>query len=280
MMHNVRRAIPTLALVGLACSSDPGGIAGPNAGTRAGTFPSGSVALSYAIDRPPGPGSFPAVVLVHGSGRSPKSDLVGLSQQFVQRGFVVLRYDKRGVGESGGTYSGVGVLNSSRVLPELAGDVVAGVQFLGTQPDVDPRRIGLVGGSQAGWIIPIAATSTPNVQFAVVLSGPTTSVGLEIYYSDLAEQTQTSLDQVRAQLPSFQGNPGFDPLPYLRRVTVPMLWLYGFDDRSIPSQMCIAIHDALKREVDVRFTVQLYEGAGHGLTPAIWPDVFAWLGRI
>jgi len=266
--------------VGVACSTDPGSVVGPDAGTKSGTFPSGSIALSYEIDRPQGAGPFPAVVLVHGSGRSPKSDLAWLSQQFVQRGFVVLRYDKRGVGGSGGTYSGVGVLNSMTVLPELAGDVVAGVQFLRTQPGVDPRRIGLVGGSQAGWIIPIAATISPDVRFAVVLSGPTTSVGVEIFYSDLAEQTDVPLDQVRAQLPSFQGNPGFDPLPYLRRVTVPMLWLYGADDRSIPAQASVAIHDALKREVDARFTVHVYPGAGHALTPAIWPDVFAWLGRL
>ena len=56
-----------------------------------------------------------------------------------------------------------------------------------------------------------------------------------------------------------------------------MLWLYGADDRSIPSALCVEIHDALRRELSPPFRVIVYPGLGHSLGPAIWPDIYAWL---
>ena len=71
--------------------------------------------------------------------------------RFVDAGFAVLRYDKRGVGDSGGVYEIAGnVANSERVFPILAGDMLAGVEFLKTRSDIDPARIGLFGVQPGG----------------------------------------------------------------------------------------------------------------------------------
>jgi pimeloyl-ACP methyl ester carboxylesterase len=265
-----------LAVLLTACSASED--VGHPVAPRTGTFENGDVALSYAIDLPPGPGPFPGVVLVHGSGRSTKEELAFLSNLLVARGIAVLRFDKRGVGGSGGVYSGVGVLNSPEMIPLLAGDVAAAVDFMVEQPGVDGERLGLVGGSQAGWIIPVAATLSPLVRFAVILVGPTVSVGLEIYFSDLVEETDLPLSDAEEQIASWSGADGFDPLPVLAQVDVPMLWLYGLVDRSIPTRACLAVHESIQAEHG--FSILVYDDLGHSLASSVWSDVYPWLDEM
>ena len=228
-----------LALLAAACGGDdsPSRPSGP-AGR---TFPSGDIQIGYTLDLPSGTGPFPAIVFGHGSGRSTRDEARGLSGRMVSAGFAVLRYDKRGVGESGGVYEGVGVGNGERVLGLLAGDMAAGVAFLGTRPEIDSRRIGLMGVSQAGWVIPLAARRAPRAAFMVLVVGPTVSVGLEIYYSDLAERTAVPLEQVYPQLAAFSGPVGFDPRPTLEAISTPGLWILGEQDRSIPTPHTVAV---------------------------------------
>ena len=233
--------------------------------------------LAYTIDWPAGKGPFPAVVLVHGSGRVTRGDHAGLARQFVEHGWAALSYDKRGVGQSQGIYSGVGVINGDSVLHLLARDAAAAFRLLRAQPNVDPKRIGFAGASQAGWIIPIALVASPSATVAVIISGPTVSLGLELYYSDIVEQTTAPLSDAYARIPSFSGRQGYDPLPALQRVKARVLWLYGDEDRSIPTRTCLEIHDRLRKGGTTSFTVKSYPGLGHALSRAIWPDVYAFL---
>jgi predicted esterase len=110
-------------------------------------------------------------------------------------------------------------------------------------------------------------------------SGPVCSVGLEMYYSDLVENTSLPLDEAYAALPAFHGAPGYDPLPALTAGTTPTLWLLGADDRSIPVRNTI---DALRTlsSSGKPYEWRSYPGLGHSLAPsAIWPDIEAWLRR-
>ena len=267
-------ALVVALAVGCDAAPEPGAPGAPPSPPP--TFRSGGIDLAYALDLPPGPGPFPGAVLVHGSGMSGRSDLRFLSQLLVARGIAVLSYDKRGVGDSGGVYSGVGVFNSPQMIPLLASDAAAGVEFLATRPEVDPARIGLVGGSQAGWIIPLAASLAPRAAFAVILSGPTVSVGREIAYSELVEGNSSfPLDEAEDALEHYEGPEGFDPRPVLEQSTVPMLWLYGLVDRSIPTRACLAVHAEL--EATHPFEVLTYPNLGHGLSAGVWADVYPWL---
>jgi uncharacterized protein len=242
-----------------------------------GFFDNGTVRLSYQFDRPPRPGKLPAVVFGHGSGRQTKDSCQWLAPRFRERGFATLCYDKRGVGASSGDYENAGTRNSIRVFDDLAGDMAAGVRFLRARPGIDGARIGLVGVSQAGWIIPLAAARAQPA-FMILLVGPTVSVGEEIFYSRIVEfDDSKALTDAYAQLPSFDGERGFDPRPTLDALPVPGLWLLGGDDRSIPTPRTVAVLDELAAH-GRPFTRVVFEGADHTLRGApIWDEIDRWL---
>src|SRR5215203_4926059 len=218
-------------IVAFGCTSRA---AAPQALPMPAYFENNGVRLAFTLDLPPGKGPFPAIVAGHGSGKTTRAQLAWLATHFVQMGFAVLRFDKRGVGESTGEYVFVGARDSPEVFPQLASDIAAGARFLRTRPEIDPRRIGLAGASQAGWILPHAARELGDAAFLVLYSGPVCTVGEEMYYSDLAENTTRPLAEVFALMPAFTGPHGYDPVPVLRTLHTPALWLLGTADRSIP----------------------------------------------
>src|SRR6185295_4128752 len=84
----------------IACGGGGGAAPGPTPSPQGLFFDSAGARLRYVIDRPAGTGPFPGIVLVHEGGPVVKASLATLSASLTQRGFVVLRYDKRGVGLS------------------------------------------------------------------------------------------------------------------------------------------------------------------------------------
>ena len=269
-----------VALLTLCCGG------GPSTPARAAqpspmpaTFTSGDAQLAFTLDLPPGNGPFPAIVAGHGSGKIARDQLFWLSSRFTQLGFAVLRFDKRGVGESTGTFVFVGTKDSPEVFPILAGDIAAGVRFLRTRPEIDPRKIGLAGNSQAGWILPLAARELGDIAFMVLLAGPVCTVGQEMFYSNLVEGNDTgSIKDANARMPEYQGAPGFDPVPVLQAVNTPTLWVLGLDDRSIPVELTVKNLDTLKAS-GRPFEWRVYHGLGHSLGAQIWPDISAWIAR-
>ncbi len=108
----------------------------------------------------------PAVVLVHGSGPSARSNpwTAAYANALVARGIAVLHPDKRGSGESNGDWK-------SATLDDLADDALAAVEYLEQFAPVDSERIGVMGFSQGGHVVPIAASRSSQVAFAVSVSG-------------------------------------------------------------------------------------------------------------
>ena len=268
------KVLASLALLAaLACSSSK---TAPT--PMPASFESAGARLAFTLDLPPGPGPFPAVVLGHGSGKVTRDQLLWAARRFTGFGFAVLRFDKRGVGESTGSFVFVGTHDSPEVFPQLAGDVAAGVRFLRTRPEIDPRRIGLFGNSQAGWILPIAARDLGDVAFMVIWAGPVCTVGQEMFYSAIVENTGRSVEDGNAAMARFDGQHGFDPVPVLRAVNTPSLWLLGLDDHSIPVPTTI---DNLKALAGAGrpFEWKTYAGLDHGLSPTVWDDVGRWVTR-
>ena len=238
----------------------------------------GDVRLAYTLDVPAGTGPFPAIVVGHGSGRVTREQMAWFSERWTAQGFATLRFDKRGVGESTGTYSEVPAQTSSTLIPLLASDIAAAARFLRGRQEIDPRRIGLAGVSQAGWILPHAARDLGDVAFMVLWSGPVCTVGLENFYSSLADGTSRPLDEVYALLPSFAGVPGYDPMPALEGNVAPALWLLGEEDRSIPVRTTLANLNTLKAS-GKPYESRVYPGLGHNLSSSVWTDVAAWAER-
>jgi pimeloyl-ACP methyl ester carboxylesterase len=126
-------------------------------------FGNGDVRLSGSLLVPAGEGPFPAVVLIQGAGPEPRSASRFMAEILVQNGIAALIYDKRGVGGSSGDWQ-------TSSFEDLAGDAVAGVNYLLTQPEISKSHIGLMGSSQGGWIAPMAALISTNVSFVIVKS--------------------------------------------------------------------------------------------------------------
>ena len=137
-------------------------------------------------------------------------------------------------------------------------------------------RIGLVGASQAGWIIPVAAARA-RPAFMIILAGPTVSVGEEIFYSDLVERTTRPLELADRELLTFSGDRGFDPRPVLQSIDVPGLWLLGDNDRSIPIPVTVGILRELASG-GKPFAHVVFPGVGHDLAGApFWDEIDRWL---
>ncbi len=127
-------------------------------------FSNGDVQLAGTLLAPSTPGKHPAVILVHGSGPENREFILPFARFLLRRGVAVLGYDKRGVGVSTGDWQ-------TASFEVLAGDVVAAFDYLKTRKDIDATRIGLLGVSQAGWIMPLAAVRARDLAFLISISG-------------------------------------------------------------------------------------------------------------
>lgn len=145
-------------------------------------FRNGDVELAGTVLRPQSGEPLPAMLLVHGSGPQTRvSYLRWFADRFARAGFVVLLYDKRGAGESGGEPWPRTVGSFA----DLAGDAVAGAKFLAAEPYVDSQQIGIWGLSQGAWIGPLAATLAPDLFARVIMiSGGGVSPAEQELYDD------------------------------------------------------------------------------------------------
>jgi dienelactone hydrolase len=216
-------------------------------------------------------------VYVSGSGPTLREEAAYVGGFLVSHGIALLAYDKRGVGESSGRFPGS--LASESTISLLADDAVAAADFLAAQPEIDRSRVGLVGLSQGGWIIPLAAARAgPTISWAVIESGPAVTQGEADDYAGLARSGPIADAETQARA---DGPSGFDPAPWISQLTIPALWLYGSADRAQPPDTSIAILRGLIGAHD--FAYELFPGAPHplfddsGFAPGLFPAVAAWL---
>ncbi len=143
------------------------------------------IKLAGTLTLPASDQSVPAVLLITGSGAQDRDEsLLGhrpflvLADYLTRHGIAVLRVDDRGVGGSTGD-------TAASTTDEFVGDVLAGVAYLKTHKEVNPRRIGLIGHSEGGIVAPLAASRSDDVAFIVMLAG-TGVTGEEIIYRQAA----------------------------------------------------------------------------------------------
>jgi uncharacterized protein len=132
----------------------------------------GHVILAGSFTRPMGPGPFPAVLLITGAGIQDRDALVYqhkthllLADHLTRSGIAVLRYDKRGLGASGGDFKRAS-------LDDLTADAASALGCLKSRRDVDVHHMGLIGQSQGGMIAPRVAVSDSAVSFVVLMAAP------------------------------------------------------------------------------------------------------------
>jgi len=295
-----------------------GGIAGTRIAfdTTETRFAGAAATLAGRLVLPRGNGPVPIVVLVHGSEHMSARDFYAQQRLFPSEGVGVFVYDKRGTGASGGRYT--------QDYLTLATDAIAAMHEARRLAGSRAGRIGYQGGSQGGWVAPLAARIEP-VDFVIVSFGLAVSPAEEdreaIAY-DMQRQSYgpdvmakamevadaaaiilrsefregyRELDAVRAKYgnePWFKHVHGditfallemseaklreqgplllagvpvdYDPMPVLRNLDVPQLWILGTDDTDAPSAETLRRLHALA-EAGRPISTALFPRADHGI---------------
>jgi fermentation-respiration switch protein FrsA (DUF1100 family) len=129
------------------------------------------ILLAGTLTMPEKAGTYPAVVLISGSGpQNRDEELMGhkpflvLSDYLTRNGIAVLRFDDRGTAASTGNFG-------SATSVDFATDVASAVQYLQSRPEIDKSKIGLVGHSEGGLIAPMVAGDSDDIDFIVLLAG-------------------------------------------------------------------------------------------------------------
>ncbi len=221
-------------------------------------------ALPGTITLPRGAGPFPAIVLVHGSGPHDRDESVGGAKPFkdlawglASRGVAVLRYVKRT------QHAPAGVLTQKEEFLDSAADAIA---LLRSTPDVDPRRVHVLGHSQGGYLAPrIAEAAKPSLAGVVIVAGSSRPIVDSLvdqleYFLSLSPgdvSLRATLDAARAFKKEveaetlqpddeltfpvggklrgayFLDDRGYDPVKVAQRLVCPVLVLHGGRDYQV-----------------------------------------------
>ncbi|WP_224484727.1 alpha/beta hydrolase family protein [Robertkochia aurantiaca] len=131
-----------------------------------------NILLAGTLTFPENSTDFPTVILISGSGAQNRDEEIAghkpflvLADHLTRSGIAVLRFDDRGTGASEGNYS-------EATTEDLSRDVIAAVEYLRSNQEIDADKIGLIGHSEGGIIAPLVASKNKNVDFMVLLAGP------------------------------------------------------------------------------------------------------------
>jgi dipeptidyl aminopeptidase/acylaminoacyl peptidase len=239
-----------------------------NPGDEPVTIPAAGFNLGATLTRPGGaglPARLPAVVLLSGAGASDRdSYLAGVpvlgqvAGALSQAGFVVVRYDKRGFGQSGGRAE-------SATLSDHADDARTVINWLSRRRDIDPKRIAIAGHSEGAWVALLAASRENRIAAVVALATPSaTGAELVLEQQTLAlaaanappaeREEKTALQKTiqnavltgrgwetvppamrrQADTPWFQSLLAYNPATVVDDVRQPLLFMHGELDRQVP----------------------------------------------
>ncbi|MBA2303315.1 MAG: alpha/beta fold hydrolase [Acidobacteria bacterium] len=272
------------------------------------TIPVLGFSLAGTITTPPqvaGRLRHPAIVLVAGSGPVDRDANVAGIPIFTQlagamaaRGFLVLRYDKRAVGQSGGR-------DERATIEDYAEDVIAAVKWLRKRKDVDPTRVTVAGHSEGGAVGMIAASREDDIASLVLIAAPGTrgsalvleqqQHGLDLLNATAAERKEKVDIQQRIQTavltgvgweglppeyrkaadtPWFRSFLDYDPARVMERIRQPILIVQGdLDKQVVPHHADKLAELARARKRKAPVDVVHLPGLNHLLVPATTGNV-------
>lgn len=164
-----------------------------------------AVKLAGTLTIPGQEGPFPAVLLISGSGPQDRNETIlghhpflVLADYLTRCGIAVLRVDDRGIGGSSGDFT-------QATTEDFASDVLAGLEYLKSREEINPKQIGLIGHSEGGIIAPMVAVQSSDVAFIILMAG-TGLMGEETLYlqSELIATIGGVSDEVIAKNLSLQ----------------------------------------------------------------------------
>jgi uncharacterized protein len=182
------------------------------------TVGSGEWKLPGTLTVPKGKGPFPAVLLVHGSGPNDRDETLGPNKPFkdmawglATRGIAVLRYDKLTYVYGPKLVADPKLAAALTVRQETIDGAIEAVRLLRTVPEVDPKKIFVLGHSLGGMLVPRIAVAGKDLDIAgyIVMAGlteplPETFLRQVVYIAGLAgsldEAGKKHIDEIKAQV--------------------------------------------------------------------------------
>jgi pimeloyl-ACP methyl ester carboxylesterase len=279
-----------------------------NPGDEPVTIPATGFNIGATITRPASPvpdTRLPAVILLAAGGINDRDGqahgvptLGQLAGAIAKAGYLVVRYDKRGFGQSGGR-------SESSTLADQAEDVRSVVRWLNERKDVDPKRIAVAGHSEGAWVGLLAASRERRIAAVVSLASAGTT-GAEfvlaqqqkaLEQSSLSPQDRTARVALQKQIHSavlsgkgWEGVPPnlrkeadtpwmqsvllFDPARTLEDVRQPILFVHGAIDHEVEASNAERLAEIARKESKSK-SVELVvvRGVNHLLTPAVTGEV-------
>lgn len=265
-------------------------------------IPANGFSLSGTVSRPPDAADdrLPAIILVGGSGPVDRDEVTfgipifgHLSSDLADAGFLVLRYDKRGVGQSGGR-------PEAATLEDYAEDLRSAVRFMSDRQDVDRRRIAVVGHSEGSAVAMIAAKKEKRIRVVGLIAGigvTGAQLNMEQVIRGLNRSTRTDAEHAevielqkriqeavltgngwdeipeqyreRADIPWFKSFLEFDPAELMKDIRQPLLIIQPMLDSQVdPANADRLAELARARRRSVPVEVVKLEGLNHLLVPA------------
>jgi pimeloyl-ACP methyl ester carboxylesterase len=136
---------------------------------------SGKGMLAGTLSLPSGAGPFAAAVFVGGSGPNDRDETIAghkpfrvLADFLARKGIAVLRYDKRGIAQSTGSFS-------EATMDDFTADAQAAVGYVKSRKEVDVKRIGAIGHSEGGILAAVLAARSTDLSWLVLLGTPATT---------------------------------------------------------------------------------------------------------
>ncbi len=175
-IHKMAQDIPTISLLAMiflsffmldllsmaGCDSD-----NKQTNTSRVDFIHANNHLAGTLTLPEGSGPFPVAIFVHGDGAMP-ADAHGyynyLWKRLADNGIASYAWHKAGVNRSTGNWL-------TQSMDERADEVIAAIEMLKQRNDIMASKIGLIGYSQAGWVLPLVAKKSAYPDFMVIVSG-------------------------------------------------------------------------------------------------------------
>lgn len=252
-------------------------------------IPSAKGNLVGSYFRPSESENSPAVVMVNGSGRTsyrsawdPEKERYfwkPVTEMLNDAGYAVLLLEKRGINGSEGHWK-------KESFEDRGDNVISAVHFLKNLDGIDSNRIGLMGHSQGGWVVQLAATKNPDdISFVVNLAGPSISVLEQIlddYTSELVckgleeDEVKEKVEVRRKLLLSYKMLSKFvktgylsriidyDPETVVRSLTIPLYSVYAENDHLvIPDKNINLLKAGLKKARNHQYVIRTIPNANH-----------------
>ena len=223
-----------------------------------------------------------AVVTVTGSGPQDRDEYLGLegyrpfrqlADSLSRRGIAVLRMDDRGHGGSGGTFKG-------STSADFAEDIRAGLAWLRTRPEIDGRRLGVVGHSEGALIAPMVAAKEPTLRGIVLLAGVARPARSALHYQlkNFVDHDTTlkgtrrdsalaaipkMIDSMMAADPWMDYFLKYDPSATARGLKTPVLILTGANDQQATPDQVAEQETAFKAAGNTDVTARVVPDVNH-----------------